>query len=550
MKRRLVIFITVIMLIVAVFSGCAGKQGDSVSGDKTATGSSPTGSPISSGGEDEELTWETADLSWKKDTSPVTFSIFIDFTWYLVDTWGKDDVSKEITKRTGVSLDVTKANDPTQIQVLLAGGELPDIVFVARNVERFHDPDICYRWDELIEQYCPEFIKLVDPKEIVNNTAADGHIYTFKTHFNDDKAWNDPRNLPSPGASGFHYRKDIVEKLGNPPLKSLDDLVNIFAMVKEKYPDMTVYIPHPTWPTPYLDWMGFFTPDSKYADNGKVYLGISQPGLVEYYKFFNKLYREGYMSMEALAYQPEQFFQIVRSGKAFSANYNTGLSDETNKVFKEQNVDGMFEPIMGPLEVDGKIKYKVLQSAAGWASCFITKNCKNPGRAIRFMEFLKSPEGDRLTQWGIEGVHYTLDEEGLLVRPEGFADIPTQEHGAGACWYFQASGLGEGITIASDPAYPLRAKLLKAIKPYCVRDIGLNFVQPVADSEEMNILVKITELITNTQPKMYGASTEEEAVTLFEKMLQDAEKLGQKRLEEYMTTKYNDAMKMLQEIKY
>jgi hypothetical protein len=72
----------------------------------------------------------------------------------------------------------------------------------------------------------------------------------------------------------------------------------------------------------------------------------------------------------------------------------------------------------------------------------------------------------------------------------------------------------------------------------------------VADSEEMNILVKITELITNTQPKMYGASTEEEAVTLFEKMLQDADKLGLKRLEEYMTTKYNDAMKMLQEIKY
>ena len=44
-------------------------------------------------------TWEN--LSWEKDTSPVTFSCYIDHDWYAVDTWGEDEVSKEITRLTG-----------------------------------------------------------------------------------------------------------------------------------------------------------------------------------------------------------------------------------------------------------------------------------------------------------------------------------------------------------------------------------------------------------------------------------------------------------------
>lgn len=548
MKKTLIFVMMVIMLIVLILSGCGGAVDGETPTDKTPQVSDsdekkPDDETAETPSDDEEISWDMG-LSWQKDTSPVKFTTFIDFDWYAVDTWGNDHVSQEITKRTGVTLDVIKASDRTQLQVLLAGDELTEIVFTDHLVERFHTPDICYPWDELIEEHCPEFTLLVDPIEIVNNTAGDGHFYTLKTHFSDDKAWDDPRNLPSPGTSGFYVRQDILEELGNPSLESLDDLVNIYKMVKEQYPDMVVYIPHPQWVSPILQWMGFFPPTTRWVDGDNVYLGLSQPGLVEYYKFYNKLVREGYVNIESLTYQPEQFFQIVRSGQAFSAHYNTGLADDANRVFEEQGIEGWFVPIINPLKVDGEVKYQLYQWSVGWASCFITKKCKNPGRAICYMEFLKSPEGDQLTQWGIEGVHYTLTEDGLLKRPEGFEELTSQEHGIGP-WYFQASGLGEGVAVSSGkvnrPEYSQGVDLLRAVKLYVTRDFALNFASPQPETEEMNILVKLDELVTNSQPEIITASTEEEVVEKFNEMVENAEKIGLKALEEYMTAEYKKA---------
>ena len=39
----------------------------------------------------------------------------------------------------------------------------------------------------------------------------------------------------------------------------------------------------------------------------------------------------------------------------------------------------------------------------GWKAIMISKNCKNPDRAIRLLEFMVSQEGSRVLYWGIEG---------------------------------------------------------------------------------------------------------------------------------------------------
>ena len=46
----------------------------------------------------------------------------------------------------------------------------------------------------------------------------------------------------------------------------------------------------------------------------------------------------------------------------------------------------------------------------------ITTACKDPVRAIKFLDYLCSDEGQVLINWGIEGVNYTLDADGRRVR--------------------------------------------------------------------------------------------------------------------------------------
>ena len=114
----------------------AAAEDDATTTTTAAEGDGET-TTAAEGGEDETTaaeagapaTWEN--LSWEKDTSPVTFSAYIDYDWYAVDTWGEDEVSQEITRLTGVSLDVTKGSDLQVLSVQLAAQELNDIVFTS-----------------------------------------------------------------------------------------------------------------------------------------------------------------------------------------------------------------------------------------------------------------------------------------------------------------------------------------------------------------------------------------------------------------------------------
>lgn len=173
--RKLVTVVTLFVLFASVFLSACSDKSAGESGDDTEY----TEEELA---EFEEMEWTDPGLSWKQDTSPVSFTAYIDHDWYPVDTWGKDEVSQEITRRTGVSLEVTKSSDPQQLQVLLAADELPDLIFTDKQVERFYNSDLVWPWDELIKKYAPEFMHLIDPVEIVNNTAPDGHFYTLKTH--------------------------------------------------------------------------------------------------------------------------------------------------------------------------------------------------------------------------------------------------------------------------------------------------------------------------------------------------------------------------------
>ena len=90
-------------------------------------------------------------------------------------------------------------------------------------------------------QYCPEFMENIDPLEKLNNTAPDGHIYTLKTHYNNDANWADPRNLPSPGDPGLYYRADIMEKLSLPMFNSVETFDETLYAVQAKANDCLLY---------------------------------------------------------------------------------------------------------------------------------------------------------------------------------------------------------------------------------------------------------------------------------------------------------------------
>ena len=67
-----------------------------------------------------------------------------------------------------------------------------------------------------------------------------------------------------------------------------------------------------------------------------------------------------------------------------------------------------------PVTIDESVKCPSLKQrslAIGWG-IGITKSCKDPVRAVKFLDWICSDEGQILLNWGIEGVNYYYDENG------------------------------------------------------------------------------------------------------------------------------------------
>lgn len=505
-KKKLGYMLVALLLLVALLAACGG-------GDDTST--TPDGTPTS-GGDGEEV---------------VELTMFINHPWWPTREWS-GELAEEITKKTGVRLNIQIAADDNQLPLMISSGDLPDLVYTADNIDRMSDSRISMAWNELIDQYAPDFE--IDPISIAINTAEDGNFYTIKNAFSSEEEWmGNDKALPGGGTPGLALREDILEELGNPSLNSLDDFANVLGMVKENYPDMIPMVMDVNHIGSYLRTQhGIIGP--WYEEAGELYHEIRQPAYLEYYKYMNMLYRNGYITAENFTFADDrQDDQLVLGGRAFAHMYVLRVADENNTNLQNQGEDFRFSLQKEPLSEDARY----INSGTGWSGTFITNNNSNPEAAIKFVQFMMSEEGQQLGLWGIEDVHWTMHEEGY---PEYLFDPSDSEFKdrLGIHWWglFASGAVLEGVGnyVPGLQATEAAQKIKEDFQFY--PELGL--VQPLADTEERNIQNRIDDMITNEETKIYLANSEEEAIQAYNQMIENAERIGLEQLEEWASEEY------------
>lgn len=536
-RKRFIIVLSIILVFSMILVSCSPEstekdpEVDNQEDQSTAAETSDTDDDSQDAdGEDEEL-------------EPVTLSIFINMDWYWVDSFGGRPVDDEITKRTGVTLDVTKAADQQQqLAVLIGSGDLPDMVY---NGTRKLEPELvkhCYSYNELIEKYAPDFE--VEPIIIANNTMEDGNFYCIKNNYStpEEYAEDNPRFVSTPGASTLHIREDIMEELGNPELNDLDDLEEILITVAEKYPDMNALALGPDgYGESYFKFMfGLKSGGNRvYEEDGKINFTVRDPNYLETYKYLNRLYRQGCIKPESLIYKYEDYQQAVQSGNVFAAARAVDESGKANKAFEEAGLPYKMKIVDKLLhENAGTVK-----DGVGWAGLYITKNCKKPDRAIKFVQFLRSDEGQKLTCWGIEGEHYTLTPDGYPeMTPEMrelYNDYDNMVRTVGnMAWAFAVSEKIEGVwNYTGDETSDWLRTVKDSVKEF---KPVYHFVIPTEDIDETAVYSKVVDHESAQTVKLISAETEEEFMATYNEMIEKLEAMGLVELEEWMTNKYNE----------
>jgi putative aldouronate transport system substrate-binding protein len=503
MKKRLMV------LIVCIFAVCSAV---------TARGNKDTGSQ-SAGGQGK----------------PVELDMFIDFTWFETDSW-TGIIPEEITRKTGVRPVVTRAVDNNQLGMMIASGNLPDLIFTESQLPRMATTDFAFPYNELITKYSPEWKPdpmVVANSKLLNAKPGDNNYYFLLTAFSTGEKWKNAAglgNMPS-----ILVRQDILDELGNPQIKTFDDFERVLGMVKSRYPNMIPYLPRPQlyWGNKAIrTWFGCSN-DLFAEENGKVVFYTNTKNYRNYLEYVNRLYRRGYINADSYSLTESDCKAMFQNGQVFAMSQaTTGEGYSYGEMVKSVKADAYSREIF---ILNPDTKY--YNGGTGWAGVVITKNCRNPEAAIKFMQYLWTLEGMRLTEWGREGIEWNMGADGLPVFSaewlEAAKDRPLYYSKYNPHYFISMDQVVEVDGRMAELPADYR-QVYKEVTPYLYICPWLGAASPKQDGPEKNILTKLDDMTQNSEVKCFLAENDTEFARYYNEIMNNAKTIGVDQLEAYM----------------
>jgi putative aldouronate transport system substrate-binding protein len=154
------------------------------------------------------------------------------------------------------------------------------------------------------------------------------------------------------------------------------------------------------------------------SDDGEIYVDpvtykaqvhLFRPEEREYIRWLNHMNTIGLLDKESFTQKYDQYLAKIASGRV------VGLIDagwEINDAINSLKAAGKFDQTYGRfgavLKSGTKAAYNQPTGFRGGYGVGITTACKDPVRAIKFLDYLSSPEGQVMINWGLEGKHYNV----------------------------------------------------------------------------------------------------------------------------------------------
>jgi putative aldouronate transport system substrate-binding protein len=319
--------------------------------------------------------------------------------------------------------------DVDRVNVLMASGMAPDVSFLYSDaaVGNYVKSGGLTELKGLLDKYAPTLKKLLGD-DCLSYGRFSGVQYAI------------PARRTIVAKSGTFIRKDWLDTLGLGLPKTRDGWYAAVKAFKDKDPGGVgdkiipleigrILVADPDWG--FLPLMASFLPKMSAEDEAVYsYSTVSKwagPGYKEGMRFLNKMYSEGLIGTE---------FPLDRDGTIFNRNmtqgfigsymqnwdyqYRTepGLETELKKVVPTASVVAI-DPFADSL---GKTR-KPLYNPNG-LFIFVPKFSKNAVAAVKYLEWMASPEVRFFLQSGVKGVHYTDEVNGIPTNYIDQAKLP------------------------------------------------------------------------------------------------------------------------------
>ena len=363
-----------------------------------------------------------------------------DFTMFITmpgsEKNKQNDVADIIAEKTGVRVKETWLTGQTASEAtgtLIASGEYPDFID-SDDMTLLVEAGALIPLDPYLAKY-PEFRDTYfTPDEWAKFVQPDGHIYwinPFQNTYGLSKA-------TTHNDEAFWIQVRVLEWAGYPKIETMDQYFKVIEDYLKANPTMPDGTPNMGYTILCEDWRYFCLENAGqflagYPNDGSVIVNLDTLKIEDYntsndtYLYFKKLneeFNKGVVDTEFATQIYDEYIAKLSTGRVL------GMVDQwwdfaynVNDVFKQQGLD-----LIGcnyvPLGLTTKAGMEnrwhtygdTVNQASGWA---ITVDCKDPDLAFDFMvKLAMDQELHNLRFWGVEGVDYLVDSDGLFYRTE------------------------------------------------------------------------------------------------------------------------------------
>ncbi|WP_435170614.1 hypothetical protein [Paenibacillus glycanilyticus] len=336
------------------------------------------------------------------------------------EKWWPDDVTAEIEKKLNIKL-TWIVYDTDKLNLALAGNDLPDIMKIPVSyVQQVLDSKLAVPLDDYLDKYGQSINSYTTRNDIIRKFLSNGD---GKLYFRTPNTSTEGEDIGAEGWAGYVVRWDLYKQLGAPKIANDDDYVKVLKQMRDLNPKtesgQKVYgigIPGADglwqWNIGKFASMGYVNNStwgyaSSVKDNSLIqnYLDVDKSPFWAAMKMYNKLNREGLMDPDSFTMKSEEMNEKAARGQYVGAKitWDVGSYNDAMKQADPNTINGFMA-----IPAEGQYSWYGARSIAGWGDkeMFVTSTSKNIEKAVQLLDFLDSPEGNRLHYSGVEGKHW------------------------------------------------------------------------------------------------------------------------------------------------
>ena len=351
-----------------------------------------------------------------------------------------NEIQQLIGEKTGVILRQSWISDQDDIDKtfsdMMISSKYPDFMTPdAENCQKLIKEGAFIPIDSYWDQY-PRIKNMYSEREWDSVRADDGHVYYIPLF----SSINIKDTNPIHSGEAFWIQVKVLEWAGYPDIKTpyeYFDLIERYLAANPTNENGEAYYGYEieandAWffaldnPPMFLD--GYPNDGCCIVDNETLEAKDYNltPTAKAWYKLLNEEYQKGIIDKEFSMLNSEQYYSRLASGRVLGMiDQNWNFSSAVNKL----PPDCTYIPLGITMDRSIPDRYRDRVAFNGSAGVGVSISCDDPEAAIKFISDLLTPEILNLRFWGIQGVDYSVDKDGIFYQTdEQYAQWRNEEY--------------------------------------------------------------------------------------------------------------------------